>query len=152
MIIQKANNSDAGVLSEITKRSKAYWGYSDEQLEAWSELLTITEAYLESNSVYKLIADDKTIGYYSFFYEDKQTTKLDNLFVLPEYIGTGIGRLLMEDFLKHAKSTAATRILLDADPYAESFYAKFGFIKTGQIATSVKDRFLPVMMLQIATE
>lgn len=152
MTIQKANSSDAGVLSEITKRSKAYWGYSADQLEAWSELLTITEAYIESNSVYKLIADDKTIGYYSFFNEDEQTIKLDNFFVLPEYIGTGNGRLLMEDFLTLAKSTAAKRILLDADPHAEPFYAKFRFIKIGQIATSVKDRFLPLMMLQIATE
>lgn len=29
------------------------------------------------------------------------------------------------------------------------FYAKFGFIKVGQIETSIKDRYLPVMDLRI---
>ena len=36
---------------------------------------------------------------------------------------------------------------LDADPNAESFYARFGFTQVGQLQSSIKDRFLPIMEL-----
>lgn len=149
MTIEKANNSDHEVLTTLTKESKAYWGYSAEQIEAWSELLTITKAYIETKSVYKLVIDNKVIGYYSFFPEDEYTIKLDNLFVLPEYIGKGFGKLQMNDFLLRVKTTTSNKILLDAEPYAEKFYAKLGFKKIGQIKTLIKDRYLPVMELKI---
>lgn len=92
MHIEKANSNDHEVLTDITKKSKAYWGYSAEQIEAWSKLLTITEEYIETKSVYKLVIENKVAGYYAFFYEDDQTIKLDNLFILPEYIGKGFGK------------------------------------------------------------
>jgi GNAT superfamily N-acetyltransferase len=149
MTIAKAESNDHEVLTDITKKSKAYWGYSAEQMEAWSELLTITEAYIESNSVYKLVIDNKVIGYYSFYPENDQTIKLDNLFVLPEYIGKGFGQMLMNDFLLRLKTTTANKILLDADPNAEKFYTKSGFVTIGQIETSIKDRYLPVMELNL---
>jgi len=149
MAIEKANSGDADVLTDITKESKAYWGYSNEQIKIWSELLTITKAYIEANHVYKLVIDSKVIGYYSFFYEDERAIRLDNLFILPEYIGTGLGKMLMEDFLIRIKSTIVTKILLHADPNAGDFYAKFGFTKIGQIETSIKDRYLPVMELKL---
>ncbi|MHA3787384.1 GNAT family N-acetyltransferase [Flavobacterium hauense] len=133
----------------MTKQSKAYWGYSVEQLETWSEALTITQNYIDTKSVYKLVVDGMIIGYYSFVYEDESNVRLDNLFVLPEYIGQGYGQLLLEDFTSKIKATNAKKMILHSDPNAESFYAKFGFIKTGQLETSIPDRFLPIMELNI---
>lgn len=149
MTVIEVNINDSDVLTNITKRSKAYWGYSDEQMNKWSELLTITQKYIETNNVFKLLIDNRTVGYYSFFYEKESTIKLDNLFVLPEFIGNGLGKLLMNDFLTRIKGTEAKKILLDSEPNAESFYAKFGFIKVGQIETSIHDRYLPVMELKL---
>jgi GNAT superfamily N-acetyltransferase len=149
MILEKANSNDNEVLTAITKKSKAYWGYSDEQIKIWSELLTITPTDIETKSVYKLVIDAKTVGYYSFFYEDEHTIKLDNLFILPEYIGKGLGRILMDDFLILIKRTNVNKIILDSEPNAEMFYAKMGFVKVGEIETSIKNRYLPIMELNI---
>ncbi|MBF4491015.1 GNAT family N-acetyltransferase [Flavobacterium sp. MR2016-29] len=149
MIIQKADSSDHEVLTAITKKSKAYWGYSDEQIEIWSEFLTVTKEYIETNSVYKLVLENHIIGYYSFVYQDKTTVKLDNLFILPTYIGKGFGKKLMNDFLRILKSQPINKIVLNAEPNAALFYTKFGFVKIGQIETSIKDRFLPIMQLQL---
>jgi GNAT superfamily N-acetyltransferase len=149
MKLEKANSSDNEVLTAITKKSKAYWGYSEEQIRIWSELLTITPTYIETKSVYKLVVDAKTVGYYSFFYEDEDTMKLDNLFILPEYIGKGFGRILMDDFLVLVKRTDVNKITLDSEPNAEMFYAKLGFVKVGEIETSIKNRCLPIMELNI---
>lgn len=147
--IIKANADDAKILTEITKRSKAYWGYSDEQMKEWSDLLTITSEYIQNNEVYKLIVNQSTVAYYSYFDIENNSVRLDNLFVSPENISKGYGKLLMNDFILKIKQSQRSRIILDADPNAQKFYESFGFVKAGQIKTSIKDRFLPIMELKI---
>lgn len=145
----KANTHDYRVLTDITKKSKAYWGYSDEQMRKWSDLLTITEEYIQNNEVYKLIINQSIVAYYSYFEIEKNSVRLDNLFVSPENIGKGYGKLLMNDFILKIKKSEAQRIILDADPNAQKFYESFGFVKIGEIETSIKDRFLPIMELKL---
>lgn len=147
--ITKANTHDYRVLTDITKKSKAYWGYSDEQMKKWSNLLTITEEYIQNNEVYKLIINQSIVAYYSYFEIEKDSVRLDNLFVSPENIVKGYGKLLMNDFILKIKKSEAQRIILDADPNAQKFYENFGFVKIGEIETSIKDRFLPIMELKL---
>ena len=150
MNIEKANREDHEILTEITKKSKAFWGYSEEQMTQWNDALTITQEYIQTNFAYKLIQENKVIGYYSYFNTEIYTVKLDNLFVLPEYIGKGYGNYLMDNFLNRIKENRdVKKILLDADPNAEKFYQKFGFKTIGQLETSIKNRFLPVMELNL---
>lgn len=49
--ITHANPDDHNKLTEITKKSKAYWGYTQELMNEWSDLLTITEEYIQKNEV-----------------------------------------------------------------------------------------------------
>ncbi len=147
--IVRSTLEDNEILTEITKESKAYWGYSDEQMEDWSELLTITKDYIETNAVYKLLVDNLTVGFYSYIYLNEDLVKLDNLFVLPNHIGSGLGKLLMNDFLKRIKNTERKKIILESEPNVEKFYEYFGFIKIGQIETAIKGRYLPIMELKI---
>lgn len=145
MKIEKAKPSDHEILTAITKQSKAYWGYSTEQMEDWNTLLTITPDYLANSEAWKLVSGGEIIGYYSIFEVDPQSLKLDNLFILPEFIGKGLGKKMMEDLFEKAALNNYSSITLDADPNAESFYRRFGFVTIGQIETSVPNRFLPVM-------
>jgi ribosomal protein S18 acetylase RimI-like enzyme len=149
MVIEKANSNDTIVLTELTKKSKAFWGYSDEQIEIWSEQLTISKAYIEEKEVYKLLIDGHITGYYSYFNEYDSKIRLDNLFILPDFIGKRLGKILMDDFLVRLAHTGAKKVILEAEPNAEGFYAKFGFVKIGEIETSIKNRYLPVMELVI---
>jgi hypothetical protein len=66
MIIKKATPNDHKILTEITKKSKAYWGYSNEQIHIWSEFLTLSKEYIETKSVYNLIVDDKSLAIIHF--------------------------------------------------------------------------------------
>ncbi|WP_338841050.1 hypothetical protein [Flavobacterium ginsenosidimutans] len=80
MNIQKAKTEDHIRLTEITKKSKAHWGYSDEQMEKWNNNLTITRDYIEENPVFNLIDENQIIGYYSYLRLENNQVKLDNLF------------------------------------------------------------------------
>lgn len=121
MTIQKAIPSDHEILTQITKKSKAYWEYSNEQIEIWAQFLTVSKEYIETNPVYNLVAEDQIVGYYSFFHESENTIKLDNLFVLPEFIGKGFGKVLMNDFLLRIKDQNVQKIVLNSEPNAEIF-------------------------------
>lgn len=149
MNLERANFNDSEVLTRITKKSKGYWGYSDEQMEIWSASLTISKAYIETKSVFKLLVENEIIGYYSYFGEGNKTVKLDNLFVLPEYIGKGYGQALMLDFLDRMQESGIDTVTLESDPHAEGFYLKYGFTKMGFMETSISDRYLSVMEMKI---
>jgi ribosomal protein S18 acetylase RimI-like enzyme len=145
MNIQNAKTEDHIRLTEITKKSKAYWGYSDEQMEKWNNNLTITRDYIEENPVFNLIDENQIIGYYSYLRLENNQVKLDNLFILPEYIGKGFGSFLMNDFVERMRNEKCQKIILDSEPNAEQFYQKIGFTKIGEFETSIKNRFMPIM-------
>lgn len=148
MEIEKANLVDNEILTEITKKSKAYWGYSQEQILKWNNNLTISKEYINKNQVFKLLNDNKIIGYYSYIIKEKKV-KLDNLFILPEHIGKGFGKFLINDFLKRMREEKFKRIILNSEPNAEKFYLKVGFKKIGEFETSIKNRFMPIMELNL---
>ncbi|RED24637.1 acetyltransferase (GNAT) family protein [Flavobacterium cutihirudinis] len=149
MTIEKANITDNEILTSITKKSKAYWGYSAEQIQKWDKNLTISQDYIRNNATFKLIDNDLIIGYYSYVFENEKEVELDNLFILPEHIGKGLGKYLLLDFLNRMKEEKIERITLNSEPNAESFYSKMGFIKIGEFETSIKNRFMPIMEMKL---
>ena len=149
MKIEKSEKNDNLILSEITFEGKAFWGYEKEQLEKWRNELTITQDYIENNETFKLIVDDEIIGYYSILKLEDKSIKLDYLFLLPKLIGKGYGKLLMNHCIKKAKEMNMKKIILDSDPNAELFYKSFGFKTYDKLKTSIENRFLPQMELDI---
>lgn len=149
MTIEKANTTDSEILTQITKKSKAYWGYSAEQIQKWEVNLTISSDYIREHDVFKLVKNEVTVGYYSYFFEEDKTVKMDNLFILPEYIGKGFGKYLFLDFLNRMKESGVRIIQLDSEPNAEGFYSKMGFVKIGSFETSIKNRFMPIMEMKL---
>ena len=55
----------------------------------------------------------------------------------------------MDDFLKRVKIIGFEKVILDSEPKAVAFYEKLGFKTIGQLPTSIKDRFLPIMELTL---
>jgi len=147
MKIERAQENDHIRLTEITFAGKSFWGYDNVQLEKWRSDLTISADYITDNETYKLVLNEETIGYFSIIKVDNDTIILDNIFLLPDYIGKGYGRFLMLDCIERAKIQQAKRIILDAEPNAENFYRNFGFETIGQFESSIKNRFLPQMQL-----
>ena len=150
MKVEEAKTFDANELSELTIRSKSHWNYSKKQLEEWKDDLTITSDYINEKEVYKLIDNKSLIGYYSYFKLNEIDIKMENLFIEPKYIGQGYGKFLMSDFLQRIKEAGFKKVTLDADPNAEKFYSYIGFHIVGQLECSVKDRFLPIMEMEIS--
>lgn len=149
MEIKKTNRNDAKSITELTLRSKNYWNYGAEQMEEWRDEMTIDSKYIDENQVYKLVDNEKLIGFYAYQPENTKDIKLNFFFVEPDCIGKGYGKLLMNDFLIRIKNTDCERVILDADPNAEKFYERLGFKVIGKLQSSIKNRILPIMELKI---
>lgn len=151
MKIDKALKRDAQALTELTIRSKSHWDYSSEQIENWRDDLEVSETYILEKQVYKLTINKVLIGYFSYFELNDGEVKLENLFIEPQFIGKGFGKILMIDFFEKLENTKYKRVVLEADPNVEKFYSRFGFEVFGQLETSIKNRYLPMMSKDINT-
>lgn len=145
MEIKKAKIADAEILTDLTLKSKAYWKYGDEQIQKWRAELTISTQYISKNEVYNLLYGNQIIAYYSYFSLDKEKVKLDNMFIHPDFIGKGFGKMLMSDFMNRARREGFNRVELESDPNAKDFYKNLGFQEIGKVETSINNRFLHIM-------
>lgn len=147
--IQAAQSSDAAALSKLTKTSKAFWGYSDQQMAEWDEDLTLSPTYIEENIVFKLIVDFDIIAYYSMIHIDEKHINLDNLFVHPDFMKNGLGSLLLGEAISLGQELGYQIMVLDADPNSKSFYDLHGFVEVDQKESSIEGRYLPVMAIRL---
>ncbi|MEL6306231.1 MAG: GNAT family N-acetyltransferase [Bacteroidota bacterium] len=151
MHITRAQTSDAKAITELTLRSKNYWNYGEAQIEAWYDELEVSEAFIRSNAVHKLLWNDQIAGFYAYTLESNKAV-LEFLFIEPDFIGKGIGKALMKHFLQEMHLLKVGSITLDADPNAEGFYQKFGFVTIDQRPSTIAGRYLPIMQLQLTTK
>ncbi|HYE83078.1 MAG TPA: GNAT family N-acetyltransferase [Clostridia bacterium] len=149
MEIRKAKPGEGAILSELALCSKAYWGYDAGFIEVCRDALTISEKYIASNYVYVLEDGSGIAGFFSMVAGDEEN-ELDNMFILPEYIGKGYGRLLWDKLIELAKEIGIVEFTIVSDPYAEEFYRRMGALRIGEVDSNVqKDRKLPLMKVTI---
>lgn len=145
-----ARSDEPGEISSLALRSKGYWGYSGEFLEACREELTVSAQQCLSGDVTVAVRGEAIAGFYVLD-GSPPLGRLAALFVELDLIGMGLGEAL----LLHALDTATRRgfhsLELDADPGAESFYARYGAETIGQSASgSIRGRLLPRMKFHLA--
>lgn len=144
-----ADKNDANQLTQIALKSKAFWGYSDAQIESWREDLTITPKMFEDWNIYKYSIDNEIAGFYILNRANIRTSFLEFLFVAPKFIKKGIGTKLLNHAKEYCVDGSSAILNVLSDPNAESFYAKHGFKVIAKRESSVKGRFLPEMEFEI---
>lgn len=150
--ILRAEPHDADELTRLTLASKAHWGYPAEWMKKWASTLRISPEYLEQHFTMKAISAGRIAGYYSLIpFLSKGFCLLHNLFVLPEFMGRGIGRALFDDALGQTRAAGATRMEWESDPNAAGFYRRLG---AHYLRDNVGDygRALPVFTIDVPPE
>ncbi len=148
--VRKARIQEIPVLNEIAWQSKRYWGYSEELMRLWKDDLTLDREEFINQSIYKIEFRDKIIGFSSIMNNPKYY-ELTHLWILPEFIGRGFGKMLLAETLRR-EIKKKKDILVEADPNAEQFYYSQGFVTIGRRESHPKGRFLPVMKLMPNTD
>jgi GNAT superfamily N-acetyltransferase len=143
--IRRAAADDTPTLTAIARAAKAHWGYPAEWLAGWEAGLTFAPADLERAEVFVIEQDGRPLGFSAAVPGVPRWT-LDHLWVLPEAMGRGLGRRLVEHALARAIAAGAAGLEIESDPNAEGFYARLGARRVGwKVAPipGVADRRLP---------
>ena len=144
-MIVPAEITDAKQLTKIALQSKAFWGYSDELIANWKDDLTVTLKMIRKCNVFKFFVDDSIAGFYVLNPPMEDAIELEMLFVLPKFIGKGVGNQLITHAFQKAKELKVATMTLLADPNAVPFYQKKGFYEIDKKESTIPNRFLPVM-------
>lgn len=157
--IRRARQNENKQLTRISFAAKRYWNYPEEYFEVWKSELTISEDYINNNDVFAAEEDGVLAAYYSVV-EVKQEFMagqtlvekgfwLEHMFVLPKWIGCGIGRKMYEHMKSLCKSKGISELRIFADTNAKGFYDKMGAIYIEERPSSIEGRTVSVYLDRI---
>jgi ribosomal protein S18 acetylase RimI-like enzyme len=148
--IRRAIPQEADTLSGIAFSAKAYWGYPERWMEIWKPQLTFSPEYFEENQSWVAVEGEKPIGFYTLQGKNGNAW-IDNLWVMPEFIGKGIGKKLFIHAVESSRQRGYKTLQLEADPNAFGFYEKMGMYKIGERHSAVDEqpRSLPIMEMEL---
>ena len=148
--IVQAQPQDAETLTRIALEAKKYWGYPENWMNHWKDLLTIQADYIQANATFKAIKNGQIIGFYILGKTPEQM-ELQHMWVHPDEIGHGVGRSLMEHAIRQAAQSDLEIMEIEADPNAEGFYLKMGARRVGARIYKLEgqQRTLPLLHLHI---
>jgi GNAT superfamily N-acetyltransferase len=147
--IRRAVPEDAEALSRVAFSAKRHWGYPELWIQHWRDGLTVTPDFVRNNEVYAAVSDSEPFAFYALTGEGRRL-ELEHLWVSPEWIGSGIGRLLFEHAIRRAASLGAEVVEIEADPNAEGFYLRMGARRIGENVYEIEGqkRVLPLMTVE----
>jgi GNAT superfamily N-acetyltransferase len=150
--IQRVHPNHAVQLTQIALAAKAHWGYPERWMEIWKPQLTFRPQYFIDNEGWAAMIDKTPIGFYTLE-ERNGNAWLENLWVLPEYIGKGVGKALFLHAAELSRQRGARILQLEADPNAAGFYEKMGMHKIGERHSEVdgQPRVLPILEMRLET-
>jgi GNAT superfamily N-acetyltransferase len=148
--IRAARPTEAAQLTMLALQSKAYWGYDEAFMLACRAELTVTPQRIAAQPTYVLEEGDRLCGFYMLDRDRAPLVELDFLFVVPEAIGRGCGRMLMGHAVATALAFGDTTLYIQSDPNAEGFYRACGAEIVGYTpSASVAGRRLPALTLAL---
>jgi GNAT superfamily N-acetyltransferase len=74
---------------------------------------------------------------------------LEWLFVDPDAIGQGLGRLLWNDVLERTRGAGFTELEIESDRFAEPFYFAMGAVRIGATLSPVDGAELPLLRVRL---
>lgn len=157
MPIRHATTGDAPTLTVLSFESKGHWEYPEEYFEIWKNELTITSEYIQKNDVFVWEEESKILGYYSIvkLKDDVEFAGiiiekgywLEHMFLLPVYLGRGIGTTLFAHLRKWCEMREIGELKILADPHSIGFYKKMGCKYQREYPSSIPGRTTPLLSL-----
>jgi len=137
-------------LSALCLRSKAHWGYDAAFMDAVAPHLRVTsDAIREGHATVAETAGGDVLGVCQID-PAGHGGSLDLLFIDPEAIGKGVGRILYEHAKAQLKALGLPVMTILSDPYAEPAYLHMGARRVEMRPSDVfKGRELPWLEVEL---
>ena len=143
--LRLAVSGDAAELGEVYRRSSLSNEGDRAALLSHPEALEISDLPLHEQRVRVAVVDDRIVGFATVL-ATGQIGELEDLFVDPDWMLHGIGRMLVLDAVETAREQGFIQVEVTANPHALGFYEKVGFVSSGMTET----RFGPGHRMSLA--
>jgi len=149
----RATLTDAARLTEIALASKRHWGYPESWMRRWTAGMTLTPDFITRNEVYVAEREGEMVAFYGLI-PSKPKAILEHLWVLPEFMGQGIGRGLFAHALSRCRELGIARLEIESDPHALGFYTRMGAQQIGERVYELdgQTRSLPILEILVSNE
>ncbi|MEM9478049.1 MAG: GNAT family N-acetyltransferase [Verrucomicrobiota bacterium] len=131
-------------MNDLILRSKASWGYPDDLMELWTPDLVVTETDLEMRQFFVGFFSDRLVLLYSLSKQSRNSCELEDCWVEPKLMGTGLGRAIFQDIELRMKQNEWISLRIVSDPSAAGFYLRMGAVRVGEAPSQPAGRMLPV--------
>ena len=147
--IRDAEPDEAVALEALHRRSSDVWDEDRAHLATYPDAIESPHrAIVEGRVRVAVDAVGRRLGFSVVLPVEGEACELDDLFVEPDSMGRGVGRLLVEDVAARAAAAGANRVNVTANPRAVGFYERLGFQITGE--TSTRFARAPRMSLELS--
>ena len=153
MRLRPASVGEAEALSALALRSKAHWGYDEDFIDACREELTVRAADIGPHRLTVAVTEttNRILGFYGLVGTTDADAELSALFVEPDAMGAGVGRLLFDGAVDAARKAGLGQLRIEADPFAAAFYDHMGAVRTGSTPShSIAGRELPLYTVDLS--
>ena len=140
--LRPATQADHERLRELTLESKAHWGYDLERVRSWAARLDF------AREIWVAEVGGEIVAWVALRPPDDGVCELDDLWVEPAAIRSGIGTTLFRHAADRARAAGARSLRWEAEPNAVGFYERMGAETVGTV-TSDWGRTLPVMQVEL---
>ncbi|CAN5575924.1 hypothetical protein BH10ACI2_BH10ACI2_04960 [soil metagenome] len=133
--IRTANNADVEQINRLVFAVLAEFGLPPDPLGKDSDLADIEQNYFCSGGVFEIIEGPKgdLLGTCGLFRIDDETCELRKMYFVPAIREQGLGRLILDRAVRHARRLGYRSIMLETTTVLEQairLYTRFGFVRT----------------------
>ena len=150
--IRRAVPDDFELLNELTVRSRRHWGYDEELFRAWADRLDFAAEEWGDVEAYLAEAEGRPIGWTALRRPLNGVAVLEELWIVPEGMGQGVGAKLFRFAAARARALGAAALEWASEPGAAGFYEKLGGRHIREETSHSFGHRLPVMRLDLAAE
>jgi GNAT superfamily N-acetyltransferase len=129
--IRRALAANLAEINRVIRASKSHWRQPQAYLQAALPLLAVDDAYLAANLCFEVVEGDAVVCFFAIA-DDDGGKSLDHLWVRPDRLACGIGRLACEHVVALARERRWRRLRVLPEPDAAGFYRRLGFEDTGR--------------------
>jgi ribosomal protein S18 acetylase RimI-like enzyme len=134
--IRDGRPDDACALEALQRRASDVWEEYRAQLADHPDAIAPPhQAIAEERVRVAVDATERLLGFSSVLPVEDRRCELDDLFVEPDRMRMGVGRILVHDLVARAQAAGASYVDVIANPNALGFYARLGFKVTGRAST-----------------
>lgn len=147
--LRDARPDEARALESLQRRSSDVWPEYREQLAAHPDAIEPPHEAIAAGRVRVAVDESgRPLGFSVVGPVVDGRCELDDLFVEPDVMRRGVGRMLVHDLATRAAAAGAEQVEVIANPNALRFYERLGFAVAGE--TSTRFGAAPLMTLSLS--